>query len=86
MNSPELAKALHKAVKVAADVVADVTDGLSVGSTDPSVSRRLSVAAYDHYEVYKKYLQNRPVTALRDLLDLGSERSPISIEGSGVGE
>ena len=83
MNSPELAKALHKAVKVAADVVADVTDSLSVGYTDKSatsVSRRLSVAAYDHYEVYKKYLQNRPVTALRDLLDLGSERSPIPIE------
>ena len=53
MNSPELAKALHKAV-----------DGKN----------------YDHYEVYKKYLQNRPVTALRDLLDLGSERSPIPIE------
>ncbi|MBD2774914.1 glutamate synthase-related protein [Iningainema tapete] len=53
MNSPELAKALHKAV-----------DGKK----------------YDHYEVYKKYLENRPVTALRDLLDLQSDRSPIPIE------
>ncbi len=53
MNSPELAKALHKAV-----------DGKK----------------YDHYEVYKKYLQNRPLTALRDLLDFQSDRSPISIE------
>lgn len=53
MNSPELAKALHKAV--------DSTH-------------------YDHYEVYKKHLENRPVTALRDLLDFQSDRSPISIE------
>ncbi|WP_414582118.1 glutamate synthase-related protein [Scytonema sp. PCC 10023] len=53
MNSPELAKALHKAV-----------DGQK----------------YDHYEVYKKHLENRPLTALRDLLDFQSDRSPISIE------
>ncbi|PMB40092.1 glutamate synthase subunit alpha, partial [Fischerella thermalis CCMEE 5319] len=53
MNSPELAKALHKAV-----------DGKN----------------YDHYEVYKKYLQQRPLTALRDLLDFQSDRPPIPIE------
>ncbi|BAY11469.1 glutamate synthase large subunit [Calothrix sp. NIES-2098] len=53
MNSPELAKALHKAV-----------DGKQ----------------YDHYEVYKKHLQGRPVTALRDLLDFQSDRSPIPLE------
>jgi glutamate synthase (ferredoxin) len=53
MNSPELAKALHKAV-----------DGKH----------------YDHYEVYKQHLQGRPVTALRDLLDFQSDRTPISVE------
>ncbi|WP_375468404.1 glutamate synthase large subunit [uncultured Nostoc sp.] len=53
MNSPEMVKALHKAVD------------------DKN---------YDHYEVYKKHLQGRPVTALRDLLDFQSERTPISIE------
>ncbi|OUL32513.1 glutamate synthase large subunit [Nostoc sp. T09] len=53
MNSPELAKALHKAV-----------DGKQ----------------YDHYEVYKQHLQGRPVTALRDLLDFQSDRSPIPLE------
>ena len=53
MNSPELAKALHKAV-----------DGKK----------------YDHYEVYKQYLHGRPVTALRDLLDFQSDRSPIPVE------
>ncbi|MEH2408946.1 glutamate synthase-related protein [Nostoc sp.] len=53
MNSPELVKALHKAL-----------DGKT----------------YDHYEVYKKHLQGRPVTALRDLLDFQGERTPIPLE------
>ncbi|MFM7365232.1 MAG: glutamate synthase-related protein, partial [Cuspidothrix sp.] len=53
MNSPELAKSLHKAVN---------------GKN------------YDHYEVYKQHLRNRPVTALRDLLDFHSDRSSIPLE------
>ena len=53
MNSPELAKSLHKAV---------------------------NGKQYDHYEVYKQHLHNRPVTALRDLLDFQSERSSIPLE------
>ncbi|MGB3616347.1 MAG: glutamate synthase-related protein [Elainellaceae cyanobacterium] len=53
MNSPELVKALHKAV----------------GDKD-----------YDHYEVYKQQIANRPPTALRDLLDLTSDRDPISVD------
>ncbi|MFM1843268.1 MAG: Ferredoxin-dependent glutamate synthase, partial [Cyanobacteriota bacterium] len=36
--------------------------------------------AYDHYELYRKYLKDRPVTALRDLLDLNPEQAPIPIE------
>ena len=35
---------------------------------------------YDHYELYKQHLQGRPVTALRDLLDLKSDRESIAIE------
>ncbi|MBD2740682.1 glutamate synthase-related protein [Coleofasciculus sp. FACHB-1120] len=53
MNSPEVAKSLHQAVK------------------NPQ---------YDHYEVYQKHLQGRPVTALRDLLDLESDRPSIPLE------
>ncbi|HEY9808961.1 MAG TPA: glutamate synthase large subunit [Halomicronema sp.] len=53
MNSPEMAKALHKAV---------------------------DSKQYDHYEVYQKFLENRPVTALRDLLDFNSDRQPISVD------
>ncbi|MEH2323192.1 MAG: glutamate synthase-related protein [Nostoc sp.] len=53
MNSPEMVKALHKAL-----------DGKN----------------YDHYEVYKKHLQGRPVTALRDLLDFQGDSTPISLE------
>lgn len=54
MNSPELAKALHKAIAAPEN--------------------------YNHYKVYKQQLENRPVTALRDLLDFQSDRSPIPLE------
>jgi glutamate synthase (ferredoxin) len=53
MNSPELAKALHKAVA-----------GKQV----------------EHYQLYQSYLQNRPLTALRDLLDFKSDRPSIPLE------
>jgi len=53
MGSPEMAKALHKAVKG---------------------------EGYDHYEVYKRYLENRPATALRDLLDFHGDREPIALD------
>jgi glutamate synthase (ferredoxin) len=53
INSPEMAKALHKAV---------------------------DSKQYDHYELYKQQLKGRPVTALRDLLDLSSDRPSIPIE------
>ncbi|MBO0350598.1 glutamate synthase subunit alpha [Phormidium pseudopriestleyi FRX01] len=58
MNSPEMSKALHKAV-------AD-TKGSGVG--------------YEHYQVYKQYLAERPPTALRDLLDFKSDRPSVSID------
>ena len=35
--------------------------------------------SYDHYEVYKQYLQGRPATALRDLLEFHSERDSIPV-------
>ena len=53
MNSPEMAKALHKAVD----------------------NRQ-----YDHYEVYKRHLAERPITALRDLLDFKSDRNSIPLD------
>jgi glutamate synthase (ferredoxin) len=53
MNSPEMAKHLHKA---------------------------LASRSYDHYELYQRYLEERPLTALRDLLDLQSDRPAIPIE------
>lgn len=72
MNSPEMAKALHKAVASFKGQGASVKN--SNGKTDNEQT------AYDHYEVYKKYLEDRPVTALRDLLDFRSDRAPIPIE------
>ncbi|HEY9699379.1 MAG TPA: glutamate synthase-related protein [Trichocoleus sp.] len=53
MNSPEMAKYLHKAV------------------ADKS---------YDHYTLYQKYLEERPITALRDLLDFKSDRPSVPID------
>ncbi|WOB45118.1 glutamate synthase large subunit [Thermoleptolyngbya oregonensis NK1-22] len=53
MNSPEMAKHLHKAVE----------------------SKN-----YDHYELYQKYLEERPLTALRDLLDFKSDRPSIPLD------
>ncbi len=37
-------------------------------------------AGYDHYQTYKKYLQERPLTALRDLLDFQTDRNAISVD------
>jgi glutamate synthase (ferredoxin) len=53
MNSPEMVKALHKAV---------------------------AGGGYDHYEIYRQYLESRTPTALRDLLTFQSDRPPIAIE------
>ena len=61
MNSPELSKALHKAVTL-------------FKGGEQSLS-----TAYEHYEVYKRHLQGRPVTALRDLLDFNLERPAVSL-------
>ncbi len=53
MNSPEMAKHLHKAV---------------------------TAKSQDHYEFYKKYLEERPLTALRDLLDFQGDRPAIPLD------
>jgi glutamate synthase (ferredoxin) len=53
MNSPEMSKALHKAV---------------------------NSNQFDHYDLYMKHLQGRPLTALRDLLDFKSDRPSIPLE------
>ncbi len=36
--------------------------------------------AYNHYELYQKYLAERPVTALRDLLEFKADGTSIAIE------
>lgn len=53
MNTPEMSKALHQAVRS---------------------------QQYDHYELYQTYLQGRPATALRDLLDFNSDRESIALD------
>ncbi|WP_219884771.1 glutamate synthase large subunit [Merismopedia glauca] len=67
-NSPELAKLLHKAV-----------DGFKT-PLETVASKGKAPVGYDHYETYLKFLEGRPVAALRDMLEFNSDRSPISIE------
>ena len=94
MNSPEMAKALHKAVTTFKLQTNGNGNGAQPKMTPMGVKNSESAAepkmrpmglknsetAYDHYEVYKKQLENRPVTALRDLLDFVSDRPPMAIE------
>ncbi len=54
LNSPEMAKALHAAVKAG--------------------------PGYDHFSTYKTLLEHRPVTALRDLLELKPAPVQLPIE------
>ena len=54
LNSPEMSKALHKAVK----------DG----------------PGYDHFSTYRTLLENRPVTALRDLLEFRTAATPLPLD------
>ncbi|MCC3499788.1 MAG: glutamate synthase subunit alpha [Microcoleus sp. PH2017_15_JOR_U_A] len=82
MNSPEMAKALHKAVATFKAQINGNGNG-NAAEVSPAASgdaRTEAKTAYDHYEVYKKQLENRPVTALRDLLDFASDRPSIPIE------
>ncbi|MDY7022561.1 MAG: glutamate synthase large subunit, partial [Cyanobacteriota bacterium] len=39
-----------------------------------------TASGYDHYQTYQKYLEGRPVSALRDLLDFNSDRESIPLE------
>ncbi|MGC6483612.1 MAG: glutamate synthase large subunit [Synechococcus sp.] len=54
LNSPEMSKALHKAVK----------EG----------------PGYDHFATYRTLLENRPVTALRDLLEFKTAATPLPLD------
>ncbi|MGD1928384.1 MAG: glutamate synthase-related protein [Leptolyngbyaceae cyanobacterium] len=44
-----------------------------------ALHKALESQQYDHYEVYKSHLQGRTPTALRDLLDLTADRTPIPL-------
>jgi len=51
---------------------------------NPEMSKALHKAvaskSFDHYQLYKQQLENRPVTALRDLLDFESDRTSIPLD------
>ena len=54
LNSPEMAKALHAAVKAG--------------------------PGYDHFSTYQTLLEHRPITALRDLLQLKPAATPLPLD------
>ncbi len=62
MNSPEMAKSLHKAVAA-----------YKAGENGANQK------AFDHYEMYQTYLKERPITALRDLLEFNGDRPSIPV-------
>ena len=64
-NSPEMTKALHKAVQA-----------VNQGNPNP----QSPLPNLDFYEVYRRQLEARPVTALRDLLDFQGDRPSIPLE------
>ncbi|MEM9165312.1 MAG: glutamate synthase central domain-containing protein, partial [Cyanobacteria bacterium P01_F01_bin.4] len=41
--------------------------------------KALKTKQHDHYEIYQQQLQNRPIAALRDLLDFESDRNAIDL-------
>ncbi|WP_204139764.1 glutamate synthase-related protein [Halomicronema sp. CCY15110] len=45
-----------------------------------ALHKALESKEYDHYEVYKAQLEGRTPTALRDLLDLTSDRTPVPLD------
>tara|TARA_Y100001970_G_scaffold112234_1_gene140044 strand:+ start:1844 stop:6409 length:4566 start_codon:yes stop_codon:yes gene_type:complete len=54
-------------------------------SNNPEMSKILHTAlkqgpGYDHFETYQKLIQNKPISALRDLLTIDSKRNSIPIE------
>jgi glutamate synthase (ferredoxin) len=75
MNSPEMAKALHKAVAEYKAVGAIHESPLPQSPVDGG-----SQSPSNYYELYRKILSERPVTALRDLLEFESDRPSIPIE------
>ncbi|MGK7925655.1 MAG: glutamate synthase-related protein [Spirulina sp.] len=81
MGSPEMAKSLHKAVRGFEEMKKARNESplapLSKGGKEGSA---LIAENYDHYETYLKYLEGRPATALRDLLDFKSDRASIPLE------
>ncbi len=54
LNSPEMSKTLHRAVKAGPE--------------------------YDHFSTYRTLLENRPVTALRDLLEFKLAPTPLPLD------
>ena len=82
VNSPEMAKALHKAVTSFKQGVASngSTNGKAPSNDQDPSNGQANTSPYDHYDVYRRLLVERPVSTLRDLLDFKPDGAAVSIE------
>ncbi len=72
-NSPEVAKALHKALEQFRE--------LQQKDYDTPAERAAAIAAhYETFGVYRQQVENRTPTSLRDLLEIRSDRPPVPLE------
>lgn len=81
MGSPAMAKSLHKAVR-GFEEMKKARDGSPLAPLNKGGKEGSALIAenYNHYETYLKFLEGRPATALRDLLDFKSDRASIPLE------
>ncbi len=70
LNSPEMAKALHKAI----------TFVQQNQKTATLPKQEAEKTAAEYYKTYTNILENRPVTALRDLLDFVESNQPVPLD------
>ncbi|HAN47180.1 MAG TPA: glutamate synthase large subunit, partial [Cyanobacteria bacterium UBA8156] len=71
-NSPEVAKALHKALEKLREI--------QQNPHDTPAERAAAIAQhYQEFEVYRQQVENRTPTSLRDLLHIQSDRPPLPI-------
>ena len=94
MGSPEMAKSLHKAVRGFEEMKKSRNESLNKESPLTPLNKEspltplnkggkegseLIAENYDHYKTYLQYMEGRPPTALRDLLDFKSDRASIPL-------
>jgi glutamate synthase (ferredoxin) len=87
LNNPEMTKLLHQAVRSGPVETSHGAspDGAEAqqrvdGAKAQQQAQQQAEQRFDLYELYRQFVENRPATALRDLLDFNSDRNSIALE------